>query len=99
MFRPWSKFARLLVTAVLLFPVACSELPELATLSDNTSNDFTTQSYAAAAEVTIAAVTFGPAKAPASLMVRREESVNVRQRASSPHISRDLFLLYSTFRT
>jgi hypothetical protein len=98
MFRFWAKFGRLLAIVLLLLSVACSELPELATLSDNTSNDFTTQSYVAR-EVALAAVTLVPAEVPVLRRLPRTAFVDVPQRASSFCISRDLLLLYSTFRT
>lgn len=98
MFRRCGKFVRFLAIAVLLLSVACSELPELATLSDNTSNDFTTQSYVTR-EVAVAVVTLAPTEAPVLPVHRSEEFADAPQRANFFCISRDLLLLYSTFRT
>ena len=92
-----SKFARLLVIVVLLSSVACSELPELASLSDNASNDFTIQSCIAA-EVAIAAP-LQAAKVLASCIPPRAEFLDVQPRKNVFGISRDLLLLYSILRT
>jgi hypothetical protein len=92
--------ARLLVMAVLLSVVACSELPELARLMDNPSNDFMPPSYpmeqvtsAVAAQVTATVTT------PAPRITRSQESSGVRQQTIPIRSSRDLLELYTILRT
>jgi hypothetical protein len=96
MFLLSSKFAKLFAVVVLLFTLGCSEFPELIRLSDNTCNDFTTQSCIADT-ITIAAVT--EVRAKASWIARGEEFFNFLQRRSLFCISPDLLLLYSILRT
>ena len=98
MSRVGSKFARLFVVVVLLSSLACSELPELARLADNTSNDFTTQSCFGG-EVAIAAAIQVMAKTPASGITAHRKSLDIPQGIGLLGISRDLLLLYSVFRT
>jgi hypothetical protein len=98
MFRRRSKFARLFVLVLVLSSVACSEFPELVSLADNTSNDFTTQSCIAG-EVGIAATTQITATVPASRITACEQFLDIPQRISLFGISRDLLLLYSVLRT
>lgn len=97
LYRP-IKFAKLVVTVLLLFSVMFCELPELVSLSDNTSNDFTTQSCRTS-EVNAALVTLVPAKAPRSRIPRYAKPPGAPQRTNDLPTSRDLLLLYSTFRT
>jgi hypothetical protein len=98
MFRVLSKFARLFVMVVLLCLLMCSEFPELVRLADNTANDFTTQSCLAS-EVAIALAIQVVAKAPASGITARPESLCIPKRLSLFGISPDLLLLYSVLRT
>ena|ERR1700674_1293131 len=97
-FRFKSNIAKLFVLAVLLSAVASSELPELARLMDNTSNDFTAPSYLmgeigspVAAQVT--------AKGPVSRITPGQNPSDVRQQPGVFHSSRNLLLLYSILRT
>jgi len=95
-----SNVARLFVMAVLLSSVACSELPELARLMDNTSNDFTPPSYivgeivdAIAAQITATRVP------PASPTTPYQNSSDVAQQTNLFRGSRHLLQLYSILRT
>jgi len=95
-----SNIARLFVVAVLLSSVACSELPELARLMDNTANDFTPPSYvmddlerAVSGQVTTTAI------APASRPSPRQNLSDIPQHTNPRHGSRDLLQLYSILRT
>ena len=92
-----SKLARLFATIVILSAVACSEFPELASLADNPSNDFTTQSCLAS-QIAVESATQRTAIAP-SRITRRDNLFGAPQRISLFAISRDLLVLYSVFRT
>ena len=101
MFCLQTKLATTFVMAVLLSSLAYSEFPELASLSDNTSNDFTTQScLAGSGEVAIVTAIPVPAKAPGSCIPNAKFSdVQLRLRPRVFSISDNLFLLYSILRT
>src|SRR5215469_7077589 len=99
MFRLRTKLATTFVMAVLLSSLVYSEFPELVSLSDNTSNDFTTQScLAGSCEVAIVTTIPVPAEAPGSCIPNAKFS-DVQRRTRVFCISRDLFLLYSILRT
>jgi hypothetical protein len=92
------NIARFFVLAVLLSAVACSELPELARLTDNTSNDFTAPSYlmgeiAGAVSAQVVATVAG---SPIEMSLK---SSDVPQRTHVSRGSADLLLLYSMLRT
>jgi hypothetical protein len=82
--------------AVLLSSLAYSEFPELISLSDNTSNDFTTQSCSGDVIVTAIPVT---AKAPGSRIMPSAEFLDVQKQTNVFCISRDLLRMYSILRT
>jgi|SRR5690348_12688721 len=95
-----SNVARLFVLAVLLSAVACSELPELTKLMDQTSNDFTPPSYvvgdlASAAAAQVATTT----TAPKLRGISSPESSDVPRQARLFRCSRDLLQFYSILRT
>ena len=92
-----TKFARTFVIAALLSSLAYSEFPELVSLSDNTSNDFTTQSCPG--EVVIVTAIPVTAKAPGSRVVPSAEILDVQKQTNVFCISRDLLLMYSILRT
>ena len=95
-----SNVAKLFVMAVLLSSVACSELPELARLMDNTSNDFMPPSYIVGEIVdTVAAQVTATAAAPASPTTPYQSSSDVAHQTSLFRSSRDLLQLYSILRT
>jgi len=95
-----SNVAKVFVMAVLLSLMACSELPELAGLADNTSNDFTAPSYIVG-EIASAVVAHLTATAapPASPTTPYQNSSGVAQQTSLFRSSRDLLQLYSILRT
>lgn len=97
-FKFKSSVAKFAVLAVLLTAVACSELPELARLMDNPTNDFTAPSYlmedisaSVAAQVT--------ATAPTLRITLSQKFSDSPQRATLIRGSRDLLLLCSILRT
>jgi len=87
------------VMAVLLSSVACSELPELARLMDNTSNDFMPSSYIVGEIVDIVAAQVTATAAPASPATLYQSSSDVAHQASLFRSSRGLLQLYSILRT
>jgi hypothetical protein len=93
-----SKFARFFVIVVLLSSLACAEFPELASLADNTSNDFTTH-FSLGAEGAMVGAIRAMAKAPASRRMACEEYLRIPRRISLFGISRNLLLLCSVLRT
>ncbi len=98
MFTLRSKFARFFVIVVLLSSLACAEFPELASLADNTSNDFTTQ-FCLGAEGMIVGAIRTMAKAPASRVMAGEVYLRIPRRVSLFGIPRNLLHLYSVLRT
>jgi hypothetical protein len=83
--------------AVLLSSLAYSEFPELVSLLDNTSNDFTTQSCPA--EVVIVTAIPVTAKTPGSRVMPSAEISDVQKQTNVFCTSRDLLLIYSILRT
>ena len=98
MFTLRSKFARFFVIVVLLSSLACAEFPELASLADNTSNDFTTQFCLGAEGAMVGAVRI-MAKAPTSPMMAGAAYLHIPRRVSLFGISRNLLLLCCVLRT
>jgi hypothetical protein len=98
MFTLRSKFARFFVLVVLLSSLACAEFPELASLADNTSNDFTTQ-FCLGAEGAMVGAIRTMAKAPTSRMMACQAYSHIPQRINLFGISRNLLPLYSVLRT
>ena len=97
-FRFKSNIARFFVLAVLLSAIACSELPELARLTDNASNDFTAPSYLMGeiASTVTAQVMVTVAGWPIEMSLN---SSDIPQTSKGFHGSGDLLLLYSILRT
>jgi hypothetical protein len=97
-FRFKSNVARFFVLAVLLSAIACSELPELARLIDNASNDFTAPSYLMGeiARKVTAQVTATVAGSSVEMSLN---SSDIPQTSEGFHGSGDLLLLYSILRT
>jgi hypothetical protein len=93
-----TNVAKLVVLAILLSAVACSELPELTKLMDNPSNDFTTSSHLMAE---VSSVVAAPAKAtaPASGIMPRQKPSKAPRHISRVGNPRDLLLLCSILRT
>ena len=92
--------SRVFVLIVLLCALVCSEVPELAKLMDDTSNDFITPiclseeiSIAVAAQVTATVI------APVSRVVPYPQSSGVQRQTRFTSSSRDMLLLCSTLRT
>ena len=99
-FRFKSNVAKFFVMAVLLSALACSELPELAKLIDQTSNDFTPPSYmmeeiasAVAAQVTTTTTV------PKLRATPSQSSSDFPRQARLFRGSRELLQLYSILRT
>ncbi len=93
-----NKAAKLFVFIVLLSAVACSELPELAKLIDNPSNDFTPPAYVMS-EIESTLTEHVMVKTNVS---RMESRLFPSDRPQQPHnfrSSSDLLLLYSIRRT
>jgi hypothetical protein len=93
-----TNIARFFALAVLLSAIACSELPELARLIDNASNDFTAPSHVMgeiASTVTVQ-VTATVAGSPIEVSLK---SSNVRPTNHDFRGSGDLLQLYSILRT
>jgi hypothetical protein len=97
-FRFKSNIAKLFVLAVLLSAVASSELPELARLMDNTSNDFTSPSYLMG-EIGSAVTAQVTATGPVSSITPGQKLWDVPQQPGVFRSSRNLLLLYSILRT
>ena len=97
-FRFKSNLARFFVLAVLLSAIACSELPELARLTDNASNDFTAPSYLMGeiASTVTAQVMATVAGSPIEMSLN---SSDILQTSEGFHGSGDLLLLHSILRT
>lgn len=93
-----NKAAKFFVFVVLLSAVACSELPELAKLMDNPSNDFTAPAYLMGEIETKVSeqVTF---TASISRLESRSVPSDQPQRMQGFRSSGDLLLLYSILRT
>jgi hypothetical protein len=92
--------AKLFVLAILLSSLACSELPELCRLSDNTSNDFTPLSYVAGEIASAVSAQLWPASPARALRVTpQQNSTDVPQQVKPFLGSRDLLHLYSISRT
>jgi hypothetical protein len=93
-----TNIARFFAVAVLLSAIACSELPELARLIDNASNDFTTPSCLIGEITTtvVAGLTVTFAGSPIDVSLN---SSDVLQTSHDFRGSGDLFLLYSILRT
>jgi len=93
-----NKAAKFLAFVVLLSAVACSELPELAKLMDNPSNDFTAPAYLMGEIETRVSE-----QAIVSMSTSRVESRSFPsdrpQRAQGFRSSSDLLVLYSILRT
>ena len=100
MFHSWDKAAKLFIIVALVSTVACSELPELAGLMDNSSNDFTPSSYLVGEIASsLAAQVTSTAKPPASRIAPWWKSSDVPQQTSLFRSSRNLLELYSILRT
>lgn len=97
-FRFKSNVARFFVLAVLLSAVACSELPELARLIDNASNDFTAPSYLMGeiASTVTAQVMTTVAGSPVEMSLNSSDTTQTSEGFLG---SGDLLLLYSVLRT
>lgn len=102
MFRRASIFATLLVAvaaSVFLFGIVATELPELLTLSDNTSNDFAMRKVGSAACATmVSPVNHRPM--PLS-MKDSESALDIRRAAALEDpkpASSDLFSFHSVLR-
>ena len=92
--------AKLFVVAILLSSLACSELPELERLIDNTSNDFTPPSYVVGEITSAVARQVTPTSPERALRgVSRQNSPDVPQHIRAFLSSRDLLHLYSMIRT
>ena len=94
-----TDIARFFALAVLLSAIACSELPELARLVDNASNDFTAPSclmWETVSSTVTSQVTVAVAGSPTEV---RPQSSDVLQASHDFRSSGDLFLLYSILRT
>jgi len=95
-----SNIARLFVVAVLLSSLACSELPELARLMDNTANDFTPPSCVMdEIENAVGAKATATATALASHPSPHQNFSHIPRHTNPCHGSRDLLQLYSILRT
>src|ERR1700746_1556986 len=92
--------AKLFVVAILLSSLACSELPELERLIDNTSNDFTAPSYVVGEITSAVARQVTPASPERALRgVTQQNSPDASQHITAFLISRDLLHLFSISRT
>ena len=98
-FRFKSNVVRLFVTVVLLSSLACSELPELGRLIDDTSNDFTPASYVLGEIASDVAVQATPATESASRVTSRQTFLDMPQHNSAFRGPRSLLLLYSILKT
>lgn len=93
-----SKAAKFFVFVVLLSAVACSELPELAKLMDNPSNDFTAPAYLMG-EIETRVTDQVSTTTSVSHLESRSFPSDRPQRAQGFRSSGDLLLLYSILRT
>ena len=93
-----NKAAKLFVFIILLSAVACSELPELARLVDNPSNDFTPPAYLMS-EIEGTLTEHVTVKTNVSRMESRLFASDRPQQSHSFRSSGDLLLLYSIRRT
>ena len=86
--------------AILLSSLACSELPELERLIDNTSNDFTPPSYVVGEITSTASDHLTPTSRVRVLQAAAQQnSPDVSQHIKPFLGSRDLLHLYSIIRT
>jgi hypothetical protein len=98
-FRINRNVIKVFVLVVLLSALVCSEVPELAKLMDDTSNDFTTpicliQELRATIAAQVTATVISPA-----LGVLASQLSSAHQPSIFPGSSRDVLLLCSTLRT
>jgi hypothetical protein len=92
-----SRVVRLVALVMLVFALACSELPELTTLMDNSSNDFTVVASSSPDVAAVAAqVTATVCVSPPTL---RPTFVAAPQHVSCVRGSCDILALYSLLRT
>jgi hypothetical protein len=93
-----TNMARFFTLAVLLSAIACSELPELARLIDNASNDFTAPSYMMGEIASTVTVQVTATVAGSHIEVSLKSS-DVRPTSHDFRGSGDLLQLYSILRT
>lgn len=92
------NFAKLFVLAVLVSSLACSELPELTRLIDNSSNDFTAPSYVTEEVSNTVATQVSGTPSARRMAFSRPQPNNLLQIRQFRN-SRDLLLLCSILRT
>jgi hypothetical protein len=94
------SIVRLFVVVILLSSLACSELPELERLIDNTSNDFTPPSYVVGEITSAVSSQLTPESPMRALHVApQQNSSDVPQHIGAFLSSRDLLHLFSIIRT
>jgi hypothetical protein len=95
-----SYFVKFFIMLVLVCSIAFAEFPELARLSDNASNDFTTPT-SVVEEVTtaVAPKVTATVAAPALRVTSYPELSKASRRTPVSRSSRDVLVLYSILRT
>jgi hypothetical protein len=93
------SLAKLFVLTILLSAVACSELPELEKLVDNSSNDFTPASYAVGEITKAVAAQLRPTVSAAAPRLASSQNPSSALFIGPFLSSRNLLELYSVLRT
>jgi len=91
--------AKLFVLVILVSAVACSELPELEKLVDNSSNDFTPASYVVREIAKAVAAQLRPTVSAAAPCLAPLQNSSSAQFIGPSLSSRNLLELYSVLRT
>ena len=97
-----ASIGALLLMGVLVFTLACLEIPELSHLTDDISNDFTVSVHDTGAVVEAVDVKPAIPSKPAVMGLGNRQATSstvLRERAVVVHSSRDLLHLYSIRRT
>ena len=95
-----SHLSKVFVLAVLLSALVCSEVPELAKLVDNTSNDFTTPiCFMEEITTSVAAQVTATVTRPLVRAMQSHGPLGAPHQTIFSSSSRDILLLCSTLRT
>jgi hypothetical protein len=93
-----TRIAEIFVLMLLVSSVACGELPELVSLTDNTSNDIVILSVPSAGVIP-AAVTLVTPGSCAAIVSNDQKLSGVQQKILPSRSSRDVLALQSLLRT
>jgi hypothetical protein len=95
-----NHLSKVIVLAVLLSALVCSEVPELAKLMDDTSNDFTTPiCFMEEITTSVAAQVRATVTPPLVHAMQSQGPLGAPQQTIFPSNSREILLLCSTLRT